>query len=109
MSGISNSEKNELLFERGINYNDLPSWQKRGICMYYCSEQRQGLNPITNATTTYTRHALHMEMELPMGQEYSQLLHTILEDMNKEKNVQKKSEIKKNLHFQCNIFIFLLL
>ena len=55
--------------------------EKRGIGMYYRNEQRQGLNPVINETTTYTRHALHIETELPMGQEYSQFLHTILEDM----------------------------
>lgn len=84
LSGISNSEKNVLLFQRGINYNDLPLWQKRGVSMYYRNEQRQGFNPVTKETTTYTRHALHVEMVLPMGQEYSQLLHTILEDANNE-------------------------
>jgi tRNA(His) 5'-end guanylyltransferase len=24
------AEKNELLFQYGINFNDLPAWQKRG-------------------------------------------------------------------------------
>lgn len=91
MSGISISEKNELLFERGINYNDLPLWQKRGISMYFRDEQRQGLNPVTKKTTTYTRHALHIETELPVGPEYSQFLYTILEDMKRRINVQKTS------------------
>ena len=83
MSGISNSEKNELLFERGINYNDLPSWQKRGISMYFRDEQRKGVNPVIKESTTYTRHALHIETELPMGPEYSQFLYTRLEDMKR--------------------------
>ena len=84
MSGISNSEKNELLFERGVNYNDLPLWQKRGVCMYYRDEQREGFNPIAKATTSYIRRALHLEMELPIGQDYTELLYAILEDANKE-------------------------
>ena len=84
MSGISNSEKNELLFQRGINYNDLPHWQKRGVGMYYRDEQREGFNPITKETTSYIRRALHLEMELPIGQDYTELLYAILEDANKE-------------------------
>ena len=28
---MSVSQKNELLFQAGINFNDLPTWQKRGI------------------------------------------------------------------------------
>ena len=84
MSGISNSEKNEILFEHGINYNDLPFWQKRGVGMYYHNEQRQGFNPVTNEITTYTRRSLHLDMELPIGQDYSIFIATILEESNKE-------------------------
>ena len=84
MSGISNSEKNELLFERGINYNDQPLWQKRGVGMYYRNEQREGFNPVTKEATSYTRRALHLEMELPIGQDYSRLINEILEEANRE-------------------------
>ena len=83
MSGISNSEKNEILFEHGINYNDLPLWQKRGVGMYCRHEQRQGFNPVTNETTTYTRRSLYLDLELPIGQDYSRLIATILEESNK--------------------------
>lgn len=34
LEGMQVSSKNELLFQRGINYNDLPNWQKRGIGVY---------------------------------------------------------------------------
>ena len=84
MSGISNSEKNEILFEHGINYNDLPFWQKRGVGMYYRNEQRHGFNPVTNEITTYTRRSLHLDMELPIGQDYSIFIATIFEESNKE-------------------------
>jgi len=30
MKGLSVAEKNELLFQNGVNFNDLPLWQKRG-------------------------------------------------------------------------------
>lgn len=83
MLGITNGQKNEILFERGINYNDLPLWQKRGIGMYFRDEQRQGFNPITQETTSCVRHALYVEMELPIGQEYSQLINKIINEQNK--------------------------
>ena len=41
-------------------------------------------NPIAKATTSYIRRALHLEMELPIGQDYTELLYAILEDANKE-------------------------
>ncbi len=84
MSGLPNSEKHEILFRNGINYNDLPLWQKRGVGMYYRAEQRQGFNPKTNETTLFTRNMLHMD--LPIGQEYSELIKRILRcDLETEK------------------------
>jgi len=29
------AEKNEFLFQHGVNFNDVPSWQKRGIGLYW--------------------------------------------------------------------------
>ena len=80
ISRISNSEKNEILFERGINYNNLPSWQKRGVGMFFRDEQRQGYNPKTKESVTFNRKALHLIMELPIGQEYSKMIAQIMED-----------------------------
>ena len=85
MSGLPNSEKHEILFQNGINYNDLPLWQKRGVGMYYRTEQRQGFNPKTNETTSFTRNILHIDMDLPIGQEYSDLIKRILKESNEEK------------------------
>lgn len=34
LEGQSVAFKNEFLFQHGINYNDLPSWQKRGTGLY---------------------------------------------------------------------------
>lgn len=82
MSGISNGEKNEMLFSRGINYNDLPLWQKRGVGLYFHDEVRHGFNPKTNEATTYTRRALYIDMELPIGQGYSAMIAKIVEDSN---------------------------
>ncbi len=31
LAGLSIAEKNELLFRQGINFNELPNWQKRGF------------------------------------------------------------------------------
>ena len=34
LKGKTVAQKNELLYSRGVNYNDLPVWQKRGIGLY---------------------------------------------------------------------------
>lgn len=84
LSGIPTSEKEEILYERGIDYNTLPLWQKRGTGMYYRDEHRQGLNPMTHETTTYLRRTLHVDMELPTGQQYSRFIAALVEDASKE-------------------------
>src|SRR5688572_10797788 len=41
------AEKNELLFQNGINFNDVPNWQKRGIGMYWEEYEKPARNPVT--------------------------------------------------------------
>lgn len=80
MSGIPNSEKHEILFKNGINYNDLPLWQKRGVGMYFREEQRKGFNPKTQETTSFTRNVLRVDLELPIGQDYSTFIKELLKE-----------------------------
>lgn len=70
MTGISVAEKNEILFARGINYNDLPSWQKRGIGIEYTTVTKEGFDPVKNKTITVDRRALAVNYDLPVGAEY---------------------------------------
>ena len=45
LQGTSVADKNELLFQRGINFNDLPAWQRRGTGVYWETVEREGYNP----------------------------------------------------------------
>ncbi len=66
--------KNELLFKKGINYNDLPSWQKRGIGVYYKDVKKEGYNPISNETVMTDRRELIADYEIPLGDEYRRFI-----------------------------------
>ena len=44
------AEKNELLFQHGINFNDLPNWQKRGVGLFWETYEKEGFNPELNRT-----------------------------------------------------------
>lgn len=80
MSGITNGDKNEILFELGINFNDLPSWQKRGVGLYFHEEKRKGFNPKTKEATLFSRNVLGVDYELPLGQDYASFISKILKD-----------------------------
>lgn len=87
IGGISNAQKNELLFSHDINYDDLPSWQKRGVGMYYTDVEKEGFNPVTKQTVPCMRHILHLEEELPIGTDYTVFLSQLL---NKNCTDEKK-------------------
>lgn len=74
LDGKSVSWRNELLFQNGITFDALPTWQKRGAGLWFRDEEREGVDPRTGASTRVTRRALHVELELPMGDAYSELV-----------------------------------
>ena len=71
LSGTSVAEKNELLFHGGTNFNDLPTWQKRGVGVYWEKYEKDGLNLITNERVRTTRRRLKVDYELPSKDAYS--------------------------------------
>jgi len=78
LEGKSIAYKNELLFSRGINFDQLPTWQKRGIGVWREQYEKEGFNPITQEKEQAIRIRLHEEYELPLGNEYSKLIEDIL-------------------------------
>lgn len=79
LEGKSVAYKNELLFSKGINYNDVPCWQKRGIGVVYKDVEKEGFNPVTNESVKTTRRQLITELNLPIGDEYRAFVQGILE------------------------------
>lgn len=71
LEGQTVSFKNELLFQNGINFDKLPSWQKRGVGVYWDTYEKQGFNPKTGQTETATRRGLKVDMELPLREAYA--------------------------------------
>jgi len=74
LSGMSVAEKNELLFQSGINFNHLPPWQKRGSGVYWEDHQRPAVNPKTGETVSATRRRLKRDLELPMREAYDEFI-----------------------------------
>lgn len=79
LEGMSVAEKNELLFRRGINFNELPLWQRRGIGVAWETYEKAGENPKTGERTMSRRRRLVPLMELPMKDEYTDFMRGIVE------------------------------
>ena len=78
LEGVSVAEKNEMLFQHGINFNDLPSWQKRGMGVYWEDYDKSGENPLTGEKVTARRRRLRRDLDLPMGDAYSTFVRQFL-------------------------------
>jgi tRNA(His) 5'-end guanylyltransferase len=74
LNGQSVAFKNELLFQHGINFNDVPAWQKRGAGVYWESFEKQGFNPKLGQAVTAVRRRLKVDRELPMADDYNRFV-----------------------------------
>lgn len=78
IKSLSIAEKNELLFQYGVNFNELPNWQKRGIGVYWKDTKKEGFNPKTNQKIMVDRRELFTDFELPMRDDYNLFIRELL-------------------------------
>lgn len=64
IKGLKSSDIHDLLFERGINLNDVDNWKKRGIGIYKRSWEIEGFNPVKEEKTVSTRSEVYVDYEL---------------------------------------------
>lgn len=81
---LSVSDKNELLFQSGINFNEIPKWQKRGIGLYWENFEKAGVNPLTGQNVTALRRRIRTDFELPMKEAYSEFICGLLRRSKEE-------------------------
>jgi tRNA(His) guanylyltransferase len=72
------STKNELLFEHGINFNDVPAWQRRGLLLRWEEVDHVGHNPITGESVPTVRRRLTTAADLPMGEGFRETIASLL-------------------------------
>jgi tRNA(His) guanylyltransferase len=72
--GKSESQMQEILFQEGINYNDITTWHKRGTGFYYDLQRREGYNPIKKEKVVAIRKVLTKGPELSFGRAYGMFI-----------------------------------
>jgi tRNA(His) 5'-end guanylyltransferase len=78
LHSLSIAGKNELLFQQGINFNDVPTWQKRGVGLYWEEYEKPAQNPVTGVETIACRRRIRQDFNLPMKAEYEECLRSIV-------------------------------
>jgi tRNA(His) 5'-end guanylyltransferase len=74
LEGANAAAKNELLFQHGVNFNDVPAWQRRGVGLWWETYERPGYDPVREVAVTATRRRIRVERELPMKESYREFL-----------------------------------
>ena len=75
---MSIGDKNELLFQRGVKFNDLPSWQKRGVGVVWEDYEKDAVNQKTGESVKAIRRRLQRIIDLPMRDEYSKFISSLI-------------------------------
>ena len=70
LHGLTASDKNNLLFSHGINFNNIPDWQKQGVGLYWESFNKDGFNPKLNESVIVRRRRIKINHNLLLGDEY---------------------------------------
>lgn len=70
--------KNELLYQRGVNFNEVPEWQRRGTGLYWETYEKEGFNPVTQQVVTAMRRRVKVDRYLPMKDEYNAFISQFL-------------------------------
>ena len=79
LEGKSVGFKNELLFQHGINFNDLLAWQRRGTGLYWEIYEKEGYNPIEKKAVVTKRRRIKVDEELPMKEAYGEFISRFLD------------------------------
>jgi len=60
------SDLHDILFERGINLAELPSWQRRGMGIYKKEVIIEGYNPVEKKKVRCKRKRIYVDSDLPI-------------------------------------------
>ena len=78
LRGKSFSELNEFLFQREINFNDIPLWQRRGFGHYFEVYRKFGKNKKTKKKEMSLRRRVCQDSRLPKGDDYDDYLRDVI-------------------------------
>jgi tRNA(His) 5'-end guanylyltransferase len=66
LKGMKAAAVHELLFHNGINLNETPAWQRRGILIAKEGYEKSGYNPKAAEDVTVTRYRMVQFWDLPL-------------------------------------------
>ncbi len=82
----ASGSQRKLLLRHGIDFDELPAWQRHGVGLYWQSYVKRGRDPVANREVTTTRRRIATELALPTGNAYAELLRRAIVGPNQAEN-----------------------
>ncbi len=79
LEGKGRTAQLELLSKHGINFDEVPAWQRRGVALYHAAEEKEGYNPVTHAQVKTLRRILKQDLDLPAHASYEIMVRSLLQ------------------------------
>jgi tRNA(His) 5'-end guanylyltransferase len=84
LEGKGNAAKNELLFRSGVNFNDVPLWQRRGTGVSWREVPHEGRDPVREVAVPSTRRRPFADAALPLGEAYGRMIEGLMSGQARE-------------------------
>lgn len=83
LHGLTGKDKRKLLRrDHDIEFNSLPSWQKRGTGLYWQAYDKEIRDSASGETRLQRKQRIHADLELPGRSDYARFLRDLLDHDN---------------------------
>jgi len=79
LRGKDRAARRGLLLAHGVDFDEVPAWQRGGVGLHWQVREKLGYNPVEHSYVTAMRRAVKREFELPTGDGYVALLASFFE------------------------------
>lgn len=66
MKGMKFEDIHEMMWRRGVNLNETPGWQRKGVLVYRRKYEKEGYNPVTGETVLVKRAEIVEDWDPPL-------------------------------------------
>jgi tRNA(His) 5'-end guanylyltransferase len=66
MHGMKFEDIHEMMWQRGVNLNETPGWQRKGVLVYRKRYEKEGLNPVTGEKVLVERAEIEALWDPPV-------------------------------------------
>ncbi len=97
IKAMTSADKQGLLADAGIDFDGLPSWQKRGIAVYWVEREQTFLHPFTEEMAVRRLPLPRIDEELPSGEGFARAINALLQGQPFPSRVQPLRLVGKEI------------